>query len=145
MKWRAFRSKVVQRKSCAMHLYSALFMPFVAPVSKAIIVTIALTSDKSINYNTLPHLIPIDVILVHFSAFARPRVHQMTCANQINSGFLRIALTKFPHKWTRLVKSYPIFFLGIEELSPFCEFPRIPLDPPPPYTGPPLLDSLKHK
>ena len=31
----------------------------------------------------LPHLIPIGVIMVHFSTYARLCVHQMTCANQV--------------------------------------------------------------
>ena len=42
------------------------------------------------NYNiagVLPYLIPVDVIMVHFSIYARPCVHKMTCANQTNSGF----------------------------------------------------------
>ena len=31
----------------------------------------------------LPYLIPIGVIMVHFSTYARPCDYQMTCANQI--------------------------------------------------------------
>ena len=59
----------------------------------------------------LPYLIPTSVIMVHFSTFARPCVHKMTGANQTKSGFRRLVFTKFPQKWTKIVKNYPTFLL----------------------------------
>ena len=47
------------------------------------------------NYNIAsvhPNLIPIGVIMVHFSTYARTCVHPMTCASQIGEACARYAL-----------------------------------------------------
>ena len=47
------------------------------------------------NYNIAcvhPNLIPIGVIMVHFSTYARTCVHPMTCASQIAKACARYAL-----------------------------------------------------
>ena len=41
-----------------------------------------------------PYLIPIGVIMVHFSTYARPCVHPMTCASQIGEACARCAITE---------------------------------------------------
>ena len=37
-----------------------------------------------------PNLIPIGVIMVHFSTYARPCVHPMTCASQMGEACMRM-------------------------------------------------------
>ena len=52
-------------------------------------------SSTIANYNIAcvhPNLIPIGVIMVHFSTYARPCVHPMTCASQIGEACARYAL-----------------------------------------------------
>ena len=49
------------------------------------------------NYNIAhvhPNLIPIGVIMVHFSTCARPCVHQMTCASQMGEACARCVFKK---------------------------------------------------
>ena len=65
----------------------------------------------------LPYLIPIGVIMAHFSTYARPCVHSMTCVNQTNSDFLRLVFTKFPQKWKKIAKNYPTFLLELSLLQ----------------------------
>ena len=42
-----------------------------------------------------PNLIPIGVIMVHFSTYARPCVHPMTCASQMKEEFVRYVIKTF--------------------------------------------------
>ena len=42
-----------------------------------------------------PNLIPIGVIMVHFSTYARPCVHPMTCASQMGEACARCVLKNF--------------------------------------------------
>ena len=43
----------------------------------------------------LPNLIPIGVIMVHFSTYARPCVHPMTCASQMGEACARYVIRNF--------------------------------------------------
>ena len=83
-----------------------------------------MTVNENIKYvlyfniaSALPSLIPIGVIMVHFSTYARSCVYKMECANQTNSGFRRLVFIKFPHKWTKIVKDYPTFLLKLSLLQ----------------------------
>ena len=42
-----------------------------------------------------PDQIPIGVIMVHFSTYARPCVHPMTCASQMSEGCARCVIKSF--------------------------------------------------
>ena len=51
----------------------------------------------SSNYNIArahPNLISIGVIMVHFSTYARPCVHPMTCASQVKEACARYVIKK---------------------------------------------------
>ena len=52
-----------------------------------------------------PNLIPIGVIMVHFSTYARPCVHPMTCASQMGKHARAVLLKKLLQR-DKTIKTY---------------------------------------
>ena len=71
----------------------------------------------------LPYQIPISVIMAHFSTYARPCVHKMTCKSDklgVSVAYLALSFYKVSPEMDENSEELRNFFLGIESSTILC-------------------------
>ena len=86
-------------------------LPCIVQISKNIVLIILFYNIARVH----PNLIPIGVIMVHFSTYARPCVHPMTCASQMGEACARCVILKKLLQRDNTIKN--VFFIRAMKLN----------------------------